>query len=115
MSDLAFTPAVEQARLIRERKVSPVELTELYLERIERLDPQLNSFVTVAAESARTAARAAEERLPEPDLPPFHGVPISLKDLDVTAGIRTTMSSRPFADWVPEFDSASPLRIRLAP
>ena len=114
MSDLAFTPAVEQARLIRERKVSPVELTELYLERIERLDPQLNSFVTVAAESARAAAREAEERLPEPDLPPFHGVPISLKDLDVTAGIRTTMSSRPFADWVPEFDSAMVGRLRRA-
>jgi amidase len=114
MSDLAFTPAVEQARLIRSRQVSPVELTELYLERIERLDPQLNSFVTVAAESARAAARAAEAALAQPDLPPFHGVPISLKDLDVTAGIRTTMSCRPFADWVPDFDSAMVGRLRRA-
>ena len=114
MSDLAFTPAVEQARLIRERRVSPVELTELYLERIERLDPQLNSFVTVDAEGARAAARAAEQALSRPDLPPFHGVPISLKDLDVVAGIRTTMSSAPFADWVPDFDSAMVGRLRRA-
>ena len=112
--DLAFLPATEQARLIRERKVSPVELTELYLDRIERLDPQLNSFVTVAAEQARRRAREAEELLPEPGLPPFHGVPISLKDLDVVAGIRTTMSARPFADWVPEFDSAMVGRLRRA-
>ena len=114
MTDLAFIPAVEQARLIRERKVSPVELTELYLKRIERLDPQLNAFVTVAAESARKAAREAEELLPEPGLPPFHGVPISLKDLDVTAGIRTTMSCKAFADWVPDFDSAMVGRLRRA-
>ena len=112
--DLAFVPATEQARLVRERKVSPVELTELYLQRIERLDPQLNAFATVAAEQARRRAKEAEELLPEPGLPPFHGVPISVKDLDVTAGIRTTMGSRALAEWVPEFDSAMVGRLRRA-
>ena len=114
MSDLAFIPAVEQARLIRERRVSPVELTELYLERIERIDPQLNAFVTVAADQARAAASDAEARLSQPGLPPFHGVPISLKDLDATVGIRTTMSSRAFADWIPDVESAMVGRLRRA-
>ena len=114
MSDLAFMPAVEQARRVRARDISPVELTELYLERIERLDPQLNSFVTIVADEARVAARAAEGRLGDDALPPFHGVPISLKDLDSTAGIRTTLSSKAFAERVPEIDSASIGRLRRA-
>jgi len=69
--DLAFLAAVEQARLVRERQVSPVELAELYLERIERLDPDLNAFVTVTAELALAEARA-------PRAGPFAGVPISI-------------------------------------
>ena len=67
MSDeeLAFEPAQKLLRLISEREISPVELTRLYLDRIERLDPQLNSFVTVTADEAMAAARAAEERAAE--------------------------------------------------
>ena len=89
MDELAFLPATEQARLVREREVSPVELVELYLERIERLDPELGAYVTVRGEEALADARAKAD---EPAEAPFHGVPISLKDLDTTAGIRTTFS-----------------------
>ena len=111
MDDLAFLPATEQARLVREREVSPMELVELYLERIERLDPALGAFVTVCADEALADARAKERDAPDA---PFHGVPIALKDLDTTAGIRTTFSSKAFADNVPDFDLAHVARTRAA-
>jgi amidase len=87
--DLAFTPALEQAALIRRREISPLELTELYLRRIEQLNPQLGSYVWVMAEEAIADARAKTEHLathPE-TLPPFFGVPISIKDLNPIAGV----------------------------
>jgi amidase len=109
--ELAFLPATEQARLVRERQVSPVELVELYLERIERLDPDLGAYVTVCAERALAEARATEDASAEA---PFHGVPIALKDLDTTAGIRTTFSSQAFASNVPDFDLAHVSRLKAA-
>ena len=109
--ELAFLPATEQARLVRERKVSPVELVELYLERIARLDPQLGSYVTVRDEEALMEARV---KAGEPAEAPFHGVPLSLKDLEVTAGIRTTFSSKAFASNVPGFDLAHITRLKDA-
>ena len=71
--------------------MSPVELVETYLERIERLDPELGAFVTVCGEQALADARAKADA---PAETPFHGVPIALKDLDTTAGIRTTFSCK---------------------
>jgi amidase len=112
--DLAFLPAVEQARLIRRRALSPVELITMYLERIERLDPALRSYVTVCADAALAAARDAERRAGEGGLPPFHGVPVSVKDLTDTAGVRTTYSCRALATYVPETDSAVVRRLRAA-
>jgi amidase len=109
--ELAFLPATEQARLVREREVSPVELVELYLERIERLDRGLGAFVTVCADAALADARAKADR---PAEAPFHGVPIALKDLDTTRGIRTTFSCLGFADNVPDFDLAHVARTRAA-
>ncbi|MGH3072342.1 MAG: amidase [Gaiellaceae bacterium] len=111
MDELAFLPATEQARLVREREVSPVELAELCLERIERLDPELGAFVTVCGEQALADARA---KACEPAGTPFHGVPVALKDLDTTRGIRTTFSSRAFAENVPDFDLAHVAKTRAA-
>ena len=111
MDDVAFLPALEQARLVRERKLSPVELVELYLQRIERLDPELNAFVTVCGKRALAEARRAEAERTDT---PFHGVPIPIKDLTETGGIKTTFSSRLFADNVPEADAAVVRRIRGA-
>ena len=111
MDELAFLPATEQARLVRERQVSPVELVELYLGRIERLDPGLGAFVTVCADAALADARAKGE---EPAEAPFHGVPIALKDLDTTAGIRTTFSCAAFAEHVPDFNLAHVEKTRAA-
>jgi len=96
---------------VRDREVSSVELVELYLERIDRLDPELNAFVTVCGEHALDGARRADA---EPSEAPFHGVPIPIKDLTETAGILTTYSSRAYAHFVPEHDAAVVRRIREA-
>jgi amidase len=109
--ELAFLPAVEQARLIRSGEITSVELIELYLERIARVDPTLNAYVTVRAEEAVADARDADESA---GAAPFRGVPIAVKDLTATAGIRTTYSCRAFADHVPDFDTAVVRRLREA-
>jgi amidase len=109
--ELAFLSAVEQAQLIRYGEVSSEELVAVSLERIERLDPLLNAFVTVCAEEALATARAFDST---PGDAPFRGVPIAVKDLAATAGIRTTYSSRAYAEYVPDFDTAVVRRIREA-
>jgi amidase len=105
--ELAFSSALELAARVRAGEVSPVELAQLYLDRIERLDGELNSYVTVDADGALAAAR-------EPRDGPFRGVPIPIKDLNETAGLRTTYSSKAFADYVPKTDAAVVRRIRDA-
>jgi amidase len=112
VDEIAFLSAGEQARLIAAGELSPVELVQTYLERIELLDPPLRSYVTVRAEEALTEAREAEARTG--DLPPLHGVPVPIKDLTWTAGVRTTFSSRAFADFVPAADAAVVRRFREA-
>lgn len=109
--ELAFLSAVEQARLIRAREVSSTEIVRLYLERIERLDPELNAFVTVCGEAALEHAAALDG---ESGDEPFRGVPIAVKDLTPTAGIRTTFSSHAYADFVPDYDTAVVRRMREA-
>jgi amidase len=103
----AFLPALEQARLVREREVTPLELVEEYLGRIEQLDPQLNAYVTVCGDEAVAAAQTRLEG-------PFAGVPMPIKDLVQTAGIRTTFSCKAFADNVPDEDAELSRRIRAA-
>ncbi len=109
--ELPFLSATEQARLVRAGEVSSVELVQLYLQRIERLDPELNSFVTVRGEAALADARESDERSGDA---PFRGVPIAVKDLTATAGTRTTYSCSALADNVPDFDTAVVRRIRGA-
>ena len=86
--DLAFTPALDQAQLIRNKQISPLELTELYLNRIEHLNPTLGSYYRIMAESAIAEAKVKTEQLVSDvsEFPPFFGVPISIKDLNPVAG-----------------------------
>jgi amidase len=115
LDDLAFLPAAEQARLISNRIISATELVSLYLARIDRLNPVLNAFVTVAADAALRDAQEVDRNLKNlPSPPPFYGVPIGIKDLIETAGIRTTFSSRLFANYVPAEDAAVVRRLRAA-
>jgi Asp-tRNA(Asn)/Glu-tRNA(Gln) amidotransferase A subunit family amidase len=100
--DLAFAGALEQAALVRAGEISSQELVDLYLDRIERIDPQLNAYVTVV------------DRPEAPRDGPFHGVPIPIKDLNEAAGIRTTFSCKAYADYVSQSDAAVVRRIRDA-
>ena len=110
-TELAFLSAVEQARLVRSGEVSSTELVQLSLERIERVDSKLNAFVTVCGEDALATSAIIDST---PGDAPFRGVPIGVKDLAATAGIRTTYSSRAYAEYVPDFDTAVVRRIREA-
>ncbi len=115
LDEIISRPAREQAKLIADRAVSPVELCEATLERIERLDGKIGAFITVAAEQALAAAKAAESAVMSgKPLGPLHGVPIGIKDIEATAGIRTTVGSRVFANTVPDFDSVVVERVRAA-
>jgi amidase len=109
--ELAFLPAVEQARLVRDGEVSSVELVRCYLDRIERIDPELDAYVTVRGEEALAEAAAIDGSSGDA---PFRGVPIAVKDLTATKGIRTTYSSRAFEAYVPDFDTAVVRRLREA-
>jgi len=112
-TDLAFASIEEIARLFRRRKLSPVELTELILARIDQLNPKLNAYITVTSELALAQAKKAETELFAPrgrkgyrDRGPLHGIPISLKDNIYTAGVRTTAGSKILKDFVPKEDAA---------
>jgi len=97
MPDLTFLPAVTMAQQIREKKISPLELAEAHLARIERLNPKLNVFVHVDPERVRREARAAEAAVRKGNsLGPLHGVPISIKSSMEVAGYRCE-SGRGFA------------------
>ena len=111
--ELAFTSASDLRDLIDSKQVSIVELTELYLRRIESINPALKAYLTVTAEEALTSARAAQEALARGDVRgPLHGIPISIKDLEMTRGVRSTMGSRIFEDHVPDQDSVVVERVR---
>jgi Asp-tRNA(Asn)/Glu-tRNA(Gln) amidotransferase A subunit family amidase len=111
--DLCYTPAAELGRLIRAKKLSPVELTDAVLARIERLNPTLNAYLTVTADHARELARASEARAKRGELRgPLDGIPYSIKDLEPTAGIRTTYGSKFFEANVPTEDGAVAARLR---
>jgi amidase len=114
-ADLCWTSARDLAGLIRRKAVSPVEVVDAVLERIERVNPAVNAYCTVTAEQAREAARAAEQAAARgAALGPLHGVPYSLKDLTPTRGIRTTMGSKIFEHHVPEEDALLVERLRAA-
>jgi Asp-tRNA(Asn)/Glu-tRNA(Gln) amidotransferase A subunit family amidase len=112
-TDLSYTPALELGRLYRAKTLSPMEVTEAALTRIERLNPKLNAYLTVTADHARELARAAEARLVRGQpRGPLDGIPYSIKDLEPTAGIRTTYGSKFFEHNVPAEDGAVASRLR---
>jgi aspartyl-tRNA(Asn)/glutamyl-tRNA(Gln) amidotransferase subunit A len=111
---LSFDVATLGAKL-REREISPVELTESYLDRIARTDEKLRAYITVTDTIARKAARKAETEIMKGKWRgPFHGVPIALKDLCYTRGIRTTGGSKILADFKPDHDSTVWTRLARA-
>lgn len=100
---------------LKKKEISPVELTRDCLERIEKLNPELNAFITVTAESALAEARAAETEISRGDWRgPLHGIPVALKDLIDTAGTRTTSGSQLFEHRIPTEDAEVVRRLRQA-
>ena len=113
--DLTFASAVELARLYRVRKISPLEVVQALLDRIDAINPQVNAIVTVAREAALWEARRATAALKRgAALPPLFGVPVGIKDVTATRGLRTTYGSKLFEDHVPEEDALVVQRLRAA-
>jgi aspartyl-tRNA(Asn)/glutamyl-tRNA(Gln) amidotransferase subunit A len=114
-TDLTTLTIAEAARRIAARELSPVELTRAYLERIERLNPRVNAYITVLAEPALAQARALEAELAAgKSRGPLHGIPLALKDNIDTAGVLTTAASAVYAQRVPSADAPVVTRLRDA-
>jgi aspartyl-tRNA(Asn)/glutamyl-tRNA(Gln) amidotransferase subunit A len=113
--ELISRPISELAPLLRKRAISPVELFDATLQRIHRLQPKLNSFITITDEEGRQAAiRAEDEILHGHYRGPLHGIPISIKDLFATRGVRTTAGSKILGNWIPEHDATAVAKLHEA-
>jgi aspartyl-tRNA(Asn)/glutamyl-tRNA(Gln) amidotransferase subunit A len=112
VSDLVWQSIGELARLIKSRSASPREVVRAHLDRIAALDDKLRSYITVMADSALAAAEAAEAAVMAGEtLGPLHGVPIAVKDLYCTKGVKTTGGSRILGDWIPSEDATVVTRL----
>ncbi|GGA41114.1 amidase [Paenibacillus physcomitrellae] len=112
---LPFFTISDLSELIRNRAVSPVEVTELMLERIDRINPSLNVFITITADLAMKEAHQAETDIMNGKYKgPLHGIPIAHKDLYYTKGIRTTCSSTILKDFIPDYDATAVVKLREA-
>ncbi|MFF0700054.1 amidase [Streptomyces tendae] len=113
--DLTWLSAHELGQFYRSRQVSPVEVVGAALDRLEQVDARLNVMVTVTADTAREQALKAEQRFAAgEELPPLYGVPITVKDLTDTVGVRTTYGCVAYADHVPDEDAAAWSRLKQA-
>jgi aspartyl-tRNA(Asn)/glutamyl-tRNA(Gln) amidotransferase subunit A len=113
--DLCYLSATELSRLIRKKEVSPVDLVEASLARIEALEPALNSFITLLPEKAMEEAKEAEREIQAGQYRgPLHGIPVGLKDLFYVKGVRNTSGSKIFDRFIPDYDSTLALRLREA-
>ena len=115
MTDNLYGLSISQlAPLLARREVSPLEVTEQLLERINAVDGQLNAYLTVDADGARAQAKAAEARIAKGEGGPLTGIPLALKDLLVTKGLRTTCASKILENFVPPFDATVCAKLRRA-
>src|SRR5262245_33633698 len=103
------------AKLIRTKKVSPVEVVDACLKRIEELNPKINAFITVLADQARQQAHAVETEIKAGQWRgPLHGIPVGIKDFYDTAGIKTTAGFEHFKDRIPAKDAVGVLKFKKA-
>lgn len=107
--------AMQLRQAIKARKLSPVEVMDAVLERIDRINPKINAYCTLVPESARAEAMKAERKVMKGELlGPLHGVPVSIKDLSFTQGIRTTGGSKIYDNFIPDQDAAFVERLKAA-
>ncbi len=114
MDEITSQSATTLAQLIRNRKVSPVEVLQAYLDRIERINPKLNAIVTIAADAIEKAGEAEAAVLRGDAIGPLHGVPLTIKDTIETKELRTTSGSAMRAGFIPEDDAPSVARLKAA-
>jgi len=114
MTQLHDLTALEQGAAVRRREVSPAELVEHYLARVERLSDEVGAFVTVTGDLARERAQALDDGSDDGQRGPLWGVPTAVKDLNLTAGVRTTFGSAVFSDFVPDVSDEVVLRLEAA-
>jgi aspartyl-tRNA(Asn)/glutamyl-tRNA(Gln) amidotransferase subunit A len=112
--DLYKLTLASAAGMIARREISPVELTQTVLARIERLNPEMGALITVTRDEALAAAQSAEREIGHGPVPPLHGIPLSVKDLYDTNGIRTTAGSRIFSNRIPREDATVVTKLRAA-
>ena len=114
-SEICSMSGAEQARMIRDKALSPVEVLDAVLDRIHALEPTLHAFCTLTEDSAREEAKAAEAAVMRgDDLGPLHGVPMSIKDLICTKGVRTMLGSEVYKDYIPDEDDIVVERVKAA-
>jgi len=114
-NDLCFLSIAQLAEQIQKKTISPVEVTQAYLDRIAAVDPKLNSYLTITAERALQEARAAEAEIRANMYHgPLHGIPLAHKDIVATKGIKTTCASKVLKDNVPDYDAAVIERLQAA-
>ena len=110
---LISRPIHQLAPLLEKKEISPVELLNEAIERIHRLQPKLNSYITITEEEGRKAATEAESEIRKGQYRgPLHGIPISIKDLFATRGVRTTAGSKVLSQWIPDYDATAVARLR---
>src|SRR3954447_9153 len=113
--ELALRDLADVSRAVQKKEVSPVELTQACLARIEKLNPRLNAFITITGAAALEDARTAEAEIARGEWKgPLHGIPLAVKDLIETAGVKTTAASAVLKDNVPTSDAEVIRRLKLA-
>jgi aspartyl-tRNA(Asn)/glutamyl-tRNA(Gln) amidotransferase subunit A len=114
-NEICYLTIAETAAALRRKDISPIEIIDALLNRIKVIDGKLHSFITLTADLARQQARQAEQELRSgTDRGPLHGIPIALKDLYMTKGIRTTCHSAVLENWVPDIDATTYTKLREA-
>jgi aspartyl-tRNA(Asn)/glutamyl-tRNA(Gln) amidotransferase subunit A len=113
--ELCYMPALEMAEAIKKREISCIDVVDTILERIEKINPKINAYCTVLTDEAHKAAEEADKAVKQgKHLGPLHGVPVSIKDLIFTKGIRTTFGSKIFENFIPERDAIVVKRLKAA-
>ena len=113
--DLCFKPATEIADMIKNKEYSALEITEIFIERINKINPKINAYCTTTFDLAKKMAQEADERVKKGDpLPPLNGLPVSIKDLMQVKNVRTTYGSKLYENFIPEDDEIVVKRLRKA-
>ncbi len=115
MLDISKLTIKHLSKLITSREISCLEVVNATIEKIEKLNPKLNAFITILDESAKREAKHADSLIKQGKyLGPLHGIPISLKDLIYIKGVRSTSGSKILTDFVPDYDSTITRKLRTA-